>query len=345
VIENSTIAELLALEAEKATYPTQRALRQAARRAFLWEVEAVDLVRKGRTLTELSGVGPFIERVILRWIANPPSSTKSPPIRSRFFTITQARREIAKRPKWLESIKGDLQMHSTWSDGSGSISEMAEAAAERNYDYIAITDHSKGLKIAGGIDEKLLKQQGLEIRALNSGSSSNGVTILRSIELNLSPQGKGDMASASLRKLDIVLGCFHSSLRKSDDQTERYLQALRNPEIQILGHPRGRVYNYRLGLMADWKRVFGVAADLDKAVEIDGYPDRQDLSSDLLRIAKQAGCKISLGTDSHGPSQLRFMEFSVAAALSVGIGQNLILNFMPKEKLLAWVEDVRSHVT
>jgi histidinol phosphatase-like PHP family hydrolase len=114
------------------------------------------------------------------------------------------------------------------------------------------------------------------------------------------------MAPASLRKLDIVLGCFHSSLRKSDDQTERYL---RNPDIQILRHPRGRIYNYRLGLMGDWERVFGVAADLDKAVEIDGYPDRQDLSSDLLRIAKKAGCKISLGTDSHGPSQFRFMEF------------------------------------
>ena len=124
-----------------------------------------------------------------------------------------------------------------------------------------------------------------------------------------------------------------------------YLGALRNPDVQILGHPRGRVYNYRLGLMADWERVFGVAADLGKAVEIDGYPDRQDLSSDLLRIAKKAGCEISLGTDSHGPSQLRFMEFSVAAALAAGINPSLILNFMLKDKLLAWVENVRSHVT
>jgi histidinol phosphatase-like PHP family hydrolase len=343
VIDNSTIAELLAQEGETATFPKQKALGRAARRAFLWEVEAADLARRGESLTELAGVGPFIERTILDSIAKPPPKNETPPIRAGFLTLTQARRELAKQPKWLQSIKGDLQMHSTWSDGSGSIAEMAEAAAERHYDYIAITDHSKGLKIAGGIDEKQLAQQAAEIRAVNSGSTSNGTTVLRSVELNLNPQGQGDMDPASLRKLDIVLGCFHSSLRKSEDQTERYLAALQNPDVQILGHPRGRIYNFRLGLTADWKTVFGLAAKLDKAVEIDGYPDRQDLSIDLLRIAKKTGCKISLGTDSHGPSQLRFMEFSAAAALSAGITPKNILNFMPKEKLLAWVDSVRLH--
>src|SRR5436309_12001047 len=112
------------------------------------------------------------------------------------------------------------------------------------------------------------------------------------------------MDVGSLKQLDIVLGCFHSALRREDDQTERYLAAMRNPAIQILGHPRGRIYNYRIGLTADWSRVFDLAAELDKAVEIDGYPDRQDLSLDLVRLAKRAGCRISLGTDSHGRSQL-----------------------------------------
>src|SRR5207248_2595813 len=143
---------------------------------------------------------------------------------------------------------------------------------------------------------------------------------------NLNPAGEGDMESACLRELDIVLGCFHSALRKKEDQTDRYLAALRNPDIHILGHPRGRIYNYRLGLTADWQRVFDVAAELDKAVEIDGYPDRQDLSVPLLRIAKASGCRISLGTDSHGPSQLRFVDYSAAAALKAGINKNRILN-------------------
>jgi len=118
---------------------------------------------------------------------------------------------------------------------------------------------------------------------------------------------------------------------------------LRNPSIQILGHPRGRVYNFRLGLSADWPRVFDCAAALDKAVEIDGYPDRQDLNVDLLRLAKAAGCRISLGTDSHGPSQLRFMEYSAAAALQAEIPRARILNFMTADELMSWVASVRNN--
>jgi histidinol phosphatase-like PHP family hydrolase len=103
-----------------------------------------------------------------------------------------------------------------------------------------------------------------------------------------------------------------------------------------------RIYNYRLGLTADWSRVFDSAAELDKAVEIDGYPDRQDLNVDLLRLAKKAGCRISLGTDSHGPTQLGFMEYSAAAALKAGIPRSRILNFMTTEEVTSWVESARS---
>ncbi len=165
--------------------------------------------------------------------------------------------------------------------------------------------------------------------------------VLRSVELNLDPQGNGDLNAETLSRLDIVLGCFHSALRKKDDQTERYLAALRNPTIQILGHPRGRIYNFRLGLSADWRRVFNLAAELDKAVEIDSYPDRQDLSGDLLKLAVKSGCRISIGTDAHGPSQLRFIELGLASALSAGIKRERILNFMAADELLHWVAGVR----
>jgi histidinol phosphatase-like PHP family hydrolase len=230
-------------------------------------------------------------------------------------------------------------MHTAWSDGEGSVAEMAQAAQERGYEYIAITDHSKGLKIAGGINEEQIQHQGREIAELNA--ARRGFQILRSVELNLNPAGEGDMESACLSELDVVLGCFHSALRKKEDQTERYLAALRNPDIHILGHPRGRIYNYRLGLSADWQRVFDLAAELDKAVEIDGYPDRQDLSVSLLQMARRAGCRISLGTDSHGPSQLRFMEYSAAAALVAGIKKDRILNFLSCDELLEWASGVR----
>jgi histidinol phosphatase-like PHP family hydrolase len=232
-------------------------------------------------------------------------------------------------------------MHTTWSDGDASISEMAAAAIERGYEYIAITDHTKGLKIAGGIDEVQLLEQEEEIAQVNEQLRHKGLTVLRSAELNINPRGEGDMHSRSLRRLDLVLGCFHSSLRTKEDQTSRYVAALRNPDVHILGHPRGRIYNYRVGLRADWRLIFDVAAELDKAVEIDGYPDRQDMSLDLVKLAKKAGCRISFGTDAHGTAQLRFMEYSAAAALMAGVPQERLLNFMPVDELLHWARSVR----
>jgi DNA polymerase (family 10) len=160
--------------------------------------------------------------------------------------------------------------------------------------------------------------------------------------MNLNPQGEGDMPEACLAQLDIVLGCFHSSLRRTDDQTERYVSALRNPTIQILGHPRGRIYNHRLGLQADWPRVFAVAAELDKAIEIDSYPDRQDLSVDLARLAATEGCRISISTDAHDPSQLGLIDFGLAAALIAGVPSERVVNFMPSSDLFAWVARVRA---
>jgi histidinol phosphatase-like PHP family hydrolase len=342
-LPNSSISELLALAAESAKMPLQKALRRASRKALMWPDEAAIMVEEDRSLTELPGVGPSLNKIIRRWIDDPPDIPAPPEIRAHFLALTEARAALTKQPAWSAQIKGDLQMHTQWSDGSGTVDEMAQAAAERGYEYIAITDHSKGLKIAGGINEEQLQQQGEEISVVNASLRSAGqsVRVLRSVELNLDPRGSGDMESESLKSLDLVLGCFHSSLRKKDDQTDRYLAALRNPDIQILGHPRGRIYNFRLGLTADWSQVFDLAAKLDKAVEIDAYPDRQDLSLDLLKLAKKSGCRISLGTDSHDPLQMRFMEYALAAALLAGIRRDRILNFMSRDELLNWAAKVR----
>ena len=340
---NAVIAELLARQAEESKPPLSRAFRRASRRAYLWPAEASALVAQGRSLTELQSVGPYIEKIIRTWFDNPPSLPDNPALRSGFLTWTQAESILAESPGWLSSVKGDLQMHSLWSDGDSSIADMAQAALERDYEYIAITDHAKGLKIAGGIDEAQLAEQAVEIASINKALENDGrkLRVLRSIELNLNPQGQGDMDEDALSRLDIVIGCFHSSLRRKDDQTERYVAALRNPSIHILGHPRGRIYNFRAGLSADWLRIFALAAELDKAVEIDAYPDRQDLSPDLLVHAKKAGCRISFGTDSHGPSQLRFMVYAAASALDAGIKPDRILNFLPRDELLAWVASQR----
>jgi DNA polymerase (family 10) len=167
------------------------------------------------------------------------------------------------------------------------------------------------------------------------------LTVLRSIEMNLNPRGEGDMDPKSLSALDLVLGSFHSSLRRTDDQTERYLAALRNPHIQILAHPRGRIYNFRLGLKADWPRVFAEATRLDKAVEIDCYPDRQDLNLALLKLVRLSGTRVSLGTDAHHPWQFEFIKLGLAAALRAKISAERIVNFMSVQQIKRWIARLR----
>jgi DNA polymerase (family 10) len=284
----------------------------------------------------LSGIGPYFNRLILQWLNDGPTPASSDEIRQDFLTLATARSIREKQKNLFEAVQGDLQMHTTWSDGSASIQEMAEAAIGRGYAYIAITDHGKALKIAGGIDEEQLVRQGEEVAEVNRSTRKRGLRVLRSIELNLTPDGRGDMEEEGLKRLDLVLGCFHSALRRKEDQTERYLAALRNPSVDILGHPRGRIYNFRLGLQADWPRVFALAASLDKAVEVDCYPDRQDLNVDLLHLANREGCWISIGTDSHGPSQLAFMDLGIAAIALAGVNPERVLNFLSFDQLQNW---------
>lgn len=280
---------------------------------------------------------------IRRWLEKPPVLGKISADRSDFMALADARKILKRTPGWSDNLRGDLQMHTRYSDGSGTIRDMARAAEERGYEYIGITDHSKGLKIAGGIDEPRLQKQMAEIARINVANKRAGrkVTVLSSLEMNLNPRGQGDMDPKALAKLDIVLGSFHSQLRTKEDQTARYLAAIRNPDIQVLGHPRGRIYNYRLGLKADWPRVFAQARKIDKAVEIDCYPDRQDLNLSLLKIARIERVRISLGTDAHHPWQLEFIELGLAAALKAKIPAERIINFMTLPALKNWVASVR----
>jgi histidinol phosphatase-like PHP family hydrolase len=345
VPSNTDLAELLARKAERESGILSRAFRRAARAAFLWPEEVFHVAAQNRSLTELRAIGPFIARQIRDWLDKPPRLNNRPPaIRQDFISLAEARQLLATKQAWAKNLRGDLQMHTRWSDGSGTIAEMAEAATERSYEYIGITDHSKGLKIAGGIDERTLKKQGNEIAKLNALLSKSGgqLVVLRSLEMNLNRKGEGDMSSESLAALDLALASFHSSLRIVEDETERYLAALRNPHIQILGHPRGRIYNFRMGLSADWPRVFAEGTRLDKAVEIDCYPDRQDLNVALLKIAREHGTRISLGTDAHHPWQLEFIELGLAAALRAKIPPERIVNFMPLVDLKNWIKSVRA---
>lgn len=334
---NRDIAELLAVEAERHEGHRRKAHLRAARRAYVWEEEAAVLLLEGKPLTDLPGVGPYLSRVIAKWITDPPEIPDPPEARRDFLTLTGARRILEASGSYRP--EGDLQMHTRWSDGYASIADYAEEGERLGYEYLAITDHSVGLKIAGGMDETQLSQQQIEIDEVNSllESRDTSLRLLPSIEMNLNPEGRGDMPLRSLEKLHLVLGAFHSKLRAREDQTPRYLAALENRSVHVLAHPKGRIFNFRTGLEADWPVVFEAAASEGKAVEIDCFPDRQDLSVSLLRLAKETDVVVSIGTDAHHPSQLRYIDLGLAAAVAAGFPPSRILNLMGRRALLEWL--------
>ena len=306
----------------------------------MWPEEAAAVQDSGRSLTELRAVGPFTAHFISDWLREEPDPPSPPPLRDGFITYAHARAVVAAHPEWRDVARADHQMHTEETDGSSTIQEMAEAAAAIGRERIAITDHSKTLRITNGMDEARLVAQGERIAAVNARGTSPFV--LRSIEMDLTPLGDGDMDPSVLAKLDLVLGAFHSKLRLRDDQTERYRRALDNPDIQVLAHPRGRIYNFRAGLSCDWEEVARHAAANGTALEIDAYPDRQDLDVERLRIVATEGAWVSIGTDAHTPSELVFLEIGIAAAILAGVPRDRILNLLSARALAERVGLIRA---
>jgi histidinol phosphatase-like PHP family hydrolase len=343
VLDNVDIAELLARCGEQAEGHRARAYLSAARAALMWAEEASALLAEGRSLTELERVGPSLARKVTAWMGNEPEVPEPPPMRKGFSSFAAARAIWAAEPSW-RPLRGDLQMHTVYSDGKESVADMALEGAARGYDYVAVTDHSQGLKIAGGMDPATLELQGREIAALNEALAADGVDlyVLRGLEMNIDVDGARDMEPHDLAPLELVLGSFHSALRRSEDQTRRYLAALEDPHVDVIGHPRGRRFNQRLGVSAEWPRVIEAAAAGGKALEIDCYPDRQDLSVELLELVRDAEGWVSIGTDAHNRSEMRFIDIGVAAAISAGIPKSRVLNFMGRDELLAWAQAHRA---
>ena len=337
-MRNGDLAEVLARAAEGEEGHRARALRRAGRAALLWAEEAVYLLEAGRPLTELRAVGPWVARVIEEVLEAPPDVPEPPETRRGFMTMAEARAILDDHPQWRPELRADLQMHTTWSDGTLPLDEMVALAEAQGHEYVAVTDHSVDLPIARGMDEPTLRRQMAAIDELNHRLESEGAGIraLRSLEMNLSPDGDGDMDPAVLGELDVVLGAFHSRLRVTEDQTDRYLAAIRNPSVHVLAHPRGRRWNARPGLRADWEVVVAEAARSGTALEIDAFPDRQDLQVELVELARDAGAWISIGTDAHRPDELLNIDLGLAAAVRAGVPRARILNFLPREDLLAW---------
>jgi histidinol phosphatase-like PHP family hydrolase len=345
VLSNAELSELLWRAGDEETAHRRRALHRAGRAARNWAEEAADVAAAGRSLTELRAVGPWVAARIHAWLDEPPTVPEADPTRSGFLTFADVRRALASNPGWERDPCADLQVHTTDSDGALPLREVVALARGLGRTAIAITDHSKSLRIANGMDEARLADQGRRIDELNAELASEGSTfrVLRSIEMDVFPDGSPDMPPEVLAPLDLVLGAFHSKLRVTEDQTERYVAALREPSVHVLAHPKARMYGRRVGLSADWPRVFAEAADLGKAVEIDATPARQDLSVDLARAAVAAGVRwFSIGSDAHVPVEFEFLPFGLAIAALAGVPREHVLNFLPPAAIVAWAADLRA---
>lgn len=268
-------------------------------------------------------------------------SYMEPEIRTDSGEIEAAK--IGKLPKLIPygSLKGDLQTTTNWSDGAASIEEMAMEAIKLGLEYIAITDHTKSLFIAHGLDEKRLAEQGREIERLNKKFAGEGkkFRILKSAEININKDGTLDIGDDALKKLEVVSVAVHSAFRIGrEEMTKRILRAIENPLVNILFHPTGRLINKREPYELDMERIIKAAKANKVALEIDAFPDRLDLKDVYVRQAVAAGVKLAIDTDAHHPEHLKYAELGVAQARRGWAVKKDIINTWGVEKLLVWCE-------
>jgi len=248
-----------------------------------------------------------------------------------------------KLPKLISynSILGDLQMHTKWSDGTSSIKEMALLAKKNGLKYIAITDHTKNLGIASGLDEKELVRHGKEIDKLNK--EIKNFRILKSAEINVLKNGGLDIADSALKKLDIVSIAVHSNFKMGKkEMTARVIKAMQNPYVNILFHPTGRVIKQRPSYEIDMDEIIKTAKKYGVALEIDSFSDRLDLNDLNIKKAVDAGVKLVIDTDAHSPSHLSFLNFGVAQARRGWAKKSDILNTLPVDKFLKAIKGLKN---
>ena len=213
----------------------------------------------------------------------------------------------------LKDIKGDLHLHSRYSDGVFTIKEMAEAAAERGYKYIAVSDHSQSLNVAGGMSVEELKKQIKEIEELNK--KMDNFKIFKGVEVDILKNGELDFEDELLNKLDFVIASVHSNFNLSEvEMTDRILKAVKNPHVNLIGHPRGRMLGGREAYAVDMNKIIKEAAANNTALEINASPQRLDLDAEWSRKAKNAGAKLSINTDAHHYKEYADMELGVKTA-------------------------------
>jgi histidinol phosphatase-like PHP family hydrolase len=359
---NAVIGGLLRDLAFAQTSPSKMlGYKRAAAAVLSLEQSLATLAGQDTVLPKIAGIGPASTRVIREVLQTGASATveqavatsarradieRQRRLRSHFFSRAEVVR-ILHDPTLagptVREYRADLQMHSEWSDGAPTLGELVEACMARGYGYAAITDHSHGLKIAGGMSMAEAVEQRREIARLNTAYQGR-FRLFRGIEANIGGDGSLDLSPDEAAEFELVLAAPHSQLRKADDQTARLTAAIHNPHVHILAHPRGRMAGLRAGLIADWDAVFVRAARTGVAIEIDGDPARQDIDHTLATRALSAGCIFALDSDAHTTSQLRYAETALAHARVAAIPPDRIVNCWPEDRLSSWLADRSSEV-
>ena len=293
------------------------------------EAELRELADAGR-LKDLKGVGDSTARVITQALAG-----EVPEYLARLEA--EAEPDAGAGGQVRAALKGDLHLHSDWSDGGATIEAMAHKAAELGHDYMALTDHSPRLTVAHGLEPDRLRRQLDIVAELNEQLTP--FRILTGIEVDILEDGALDQEPELLAGLDVVVASVHSKLRmKRDEMTQRMVSALASPHVDILGHCTGRMVlgRGRPESEFDHELVFAAAAHLDKAVEINCRPERLDPPMRLLKIVVDMGCKVSIDSDAHAVGQLEWQPYGCSRAADAGVAMERIVNTWKADALLAW---------
>jgi len=256
-----------------------------------------------------------------------------PEIREDQGEVELAEKRKLPRLIALEDIRGDLQMHTRWSDGSEPVEQMARVAKERGYEYIAITDHSQSLKFVGGVPVEELRANARTCRKV---SDKLGIAVLIGTECDVLPDGRMDYPDEVLAELDVVVASVHTRLKMSrEEMTARLVRAMEHPHVDIIGHPTGRLLGQREPYDVDMERVVEAAARTGTALEINASPDRLDLSDAHARLARERGVTLVISTDAHSRYELRFMEYGIAVARRAWVEPKDVLNTLSLKELQA----------
>jgi DNA polymerase (family 10) len=233
----------------------------------------------------------------------------------------------------IGEIKGDLHVHSNWSDGANSIESIAQKATTLGYEYIAICDHSKGLKVAGGLDEKDFRDQFTEIERVNR--LSEDLRVLAGVELNIDSEGKLDLSNAILKDFDFVIASVHSGFKQDEEIImKRLTNAMHNDYVKAIGHPTGRIINQREPLKVDLTTLFKLASEAGIFLEINAFPNRLDLSDINCFKTRDYDVTLYIGTDAHSVNQLPFMEYGISVARRGWLETTHLLNSLNLKELL-----------